>query len=914
MSSAAGGGRISGARGQTLYNPDWLDDDDLLRAFVARQDLFRFLRDELARAPQRGSVQHYLLVGVRGSGKTTLLKRLAVAIRRDADLHDHLLAVSFPEELYQVKHLADFWWAACEALVDEMDRLGHREDAERLGERLEIERPQGVQTNPLADDGLRWLLGASASLGKRPVLLIDNLDLIFQRIDKSGRRLKDPDAPAYWALREALSNADAPLVIAGSVRLSEPFVDYDKAFYDFFVPHRLGKLSLAEVEQVLAGLADSQGAPEVKDRLRQRSGRVEALYELTGGNPRALGLIFDLLRQGPGGRAVEDFERLMDLTTPYYKARFEDLAEQAQVVMHALALRRRDHEPDGTRRFGHTAAEIGEHAGLETRTVSAQMDVLEKEGLIEKSAARGRTQYRIAEQLFRLWLQMRGSRRVRLQVLGLAEFLEALFDREEMEARWRDVARTESPPLVSARLAFARGDFEPDEPTRRSLFAYGTEHVFEHTARSGERVSDYLGAGDLPPELARLARLRERLQPCRDSRLEDSQRDALLGSLALDPEEKQAIVDRLCDAATAKDQLGALLPRLAHERRRLLRVGLSDSDIDRLYAQRASGRFPLPRLTAEEVEAAVRVTGCADLRKLAWQLLTARELVRIPDAAVAASWLVWGEQHAASADSRQWADFAGTLRRSGLFAAARQALEQAFLRGESARACYQQGVLLHENEGDFAAAEKAYQRAVALDPGDPHSWNGLGILLAGPLGRYDEAEAAYRQAIALDPGYADPWTNLGRLLETRKRLDEAEQAYVKGLELDSENAWCLQLLHELRARRAMTAATAALEANDWPRVRAAIGGLAVAPDERASWWTSVALVEGLVGQALARGQGAAVLAMLREVGLDRYARPLRLALEAKLAGDDGGFADSEPEIRRAAQILFRRLDKRAGAR
>lgn len=78
------------------YNPDWLSDDDLLAGFVARLDEFAFLRDELARAPREGSVQHYLLVGLRGAGKTTLLKRLAVAIRRDADLEDHLIALSFP--------------------------------------------------------------------------------------------------------------------------------------------------------------------------------------------------------------------------------------------------------------------------------------------------------------------------------------------------------------------------------------------------------------------------------------------------------------------------------------------------------------------------------------------------------------------------------------------------------------------------------------------------------------------------------------------------------------------------------------------------------------------------------------------------------------------------------------------------
>lgn len=417
---------MNGASAHFHYNPDWLGDEALVANFVARQDEFAFLRDELARAPRQGSAQHYLLVGPRGAGKTTLLKRLAVALRRDADLNDHLLGLSFPEELFQVKNLADFWWAACDALADELDRHGYAERADRLLAAIDEAREKSGNADPLADAGLRLLLQTCTDLERRPVLLVDNLDLVFQRIDKSGRKLKDPHAPAYWALREALSTTASPIVIGGSVRLSEPFTDYDKAFYDFFISQRLGRLTLEEARRVLERLADAQGVPEVKERLHARPGRIAALYELTGGNPRALGLFFELLRQGSDSRAVEDFERLMDLTTPYYKARFEDLSEQAQVVMHALAVRRSG-EGSGLR-FGHTAAEIGAHAGLATGTVSAQLDILEREGLVEKSAAHGRTQYRIAEQLFRLWLQMRASRRVRRNVIGLAEFLEAMFD------------------------------------------------------------------------------------------------------------------------------------------------------------------------------------------------------------------------------------------------------------------------------------------------------------------------------------------------------------------------------------------------------------------------------------------------------------------------------------------------------
>ena len=475
------------------YNPDWLSDDALLANFVARQNDFAFLRDELARAPLTGDVQHYLLVGLRGAGKTTLLKRLAVAIRREVNLSRHLIALSFPEELYQVKNLADFWWAACDALADELDILKRDSDADELLAAVTEARSGADKGDSISGAGFVVLQRMCARLKRRPVLLVDNLDVVFERIDKTGRKLKDPHSPAYWALREALSTSVSPIVIGGSVRLSSHFTNYDNAFYDFFIAKKLGKLPLSEVLEVLDRLADTKGVPEVKQRLRARPGRVESLFELTGGNPRALGLIFELLRNGPNSRTVEDFERLMDLTTPYYKARIEDLSEQAQVVMHALAVRRVGAGASDHLRFGHTAAEIGDHAGLPTNTVSTQLGILENEGLVEKSAAHGRTQYRIAEQLFRLWLQMRGTRRVRQNVLELTKFFEAMYDAEELLKMAMEPCGASELAEAKYAIAVAASDVTP-AASREVLERFATEQLRQYVAKNGGEMDDYLPA------------------------------------------------------------------------------------------------------------------------------------------------------------------------------------------------------------------------------------------------------------------------------------------------------------------------------------------------------------------------------------------------------------------------------------
>lgn len=887
---------------QRHYNPDWLSDDDLVANFVARQELFEFLRDELSRMPRQGSVQHYLLVGPRGAGKTTLLKRLAVALRRDDKLQDHLIALSFPEELYQVKHLADFWWAACDALLDELDRRQDHAAATRLEEALESVRPRGAAADPLSDAGLKLLLATTEALQRRPVLLVDNLDFVFQRIDKQGRKRKDPHAPAYWALREALSTAAAPIVIAGSVRLSEPFVDYDKAFYDFFLPKRLGKLSLNEVRRVLEHLADAQGAPEVKARLRERPSRVAALYELTGGNPRALGLIFELLRQGPHSRAVEDFERLMDLTTPYYKARFEDLAEQAQVVMHALAV----HRPDdgGSLRFGHTAAELGHLAGLPTNTISAQLDVLEREGLVEKSAGKGRTQYRIAEQLFRLWLQMRGSRRIRQQVIGLTEFLEALFDWQELQAHFQAHGGS---ALAEARLSFALAGTRYELPSRRGLEAYGTDRLLQHAQAQGESFEVYLPAGDLPEDLAKLAGLRQHLGGCRFHGLSGAEQEALLGSVKLKPEDKEASVRKLCERATAPAEAERLRPLLAAERQRLLSLGLTEADVDLLCHKRMQGLLPLPELRPADVEGDPMVN--AELRAMVWRLVGARDLVKFAAKEEARDWLKWGERRAAEAPSREWAHVAGSLRRAKQFEEAKTALDRALERGASARAWLERGAWLAETNGDIAEVEAAFRRAIELDPALAFPWNNLGNLLAVKLNRYEEAEAAYRRAIELDPADAWPWNELGVLLANQlDRPDEAEAAFARAAELDPNihPYWQEQHLN-LQTRRLTAIAREALARQDVSALQAALEKLLAESVDLPAALTSDTFVENFLAPALADGQGAEVLACLQTLGYDKHARPLLLAFEAAVRKQPERLKDVEPETQRGARLIYDRL-------
>ena len=51
----------------------------------------------------------------------------------------------------------------------------------------------------------------------------------------------------------------------------------------------------------------------------------------------------------------------------------------------------------------------------------------------------------------------------------------------------------------------------------------------------------------------------------------------------------------------------------------------------------------------------------------------------------------------------------------------------------------------------YEDAQKAYERAIELDPFDASAYNGLGVVLFFGLSQYKRAHEAYKKAIERDP-------------------------------------------------------------------------------------------------------------------------------------------------------------------
>jgi len=117
---------------------------------------------------------------------------------------------------------------------------------------------------------------------------------------------------------------------------------------------------------------------------------------------------------------------------------------------------------------------------------------------------------------------------------------------------------------------------------------------------------------------------------------------------------------------------------------------------------------------------------------------------------------------------------------------AREAVERAIaLNPNLAEAHAQLGRIKRQVDFDWAGADASFQRAFALDPGNPEVVRAAAGT-AALLGRFDEALPLKRRAVDLDPLNADSWEQLAETEFFMGRLDEAVADFKKALELNPD--------------------------------------------------------------------------------------------------------------------------------
>ena len=96
--------------------------------------------------------------------------------------------------------------------------------------------------------------------------------------------------------------------------------------------------------------------------------------------------------------------------------------------------------------------------------------------------------------------------------------------------------------------------------------------------------------------------------------------------------------------------------------------------------------------------------------------------------------------------------------------------------------------VVYYRQSKLAEAEDTFRAALSQSPDDPEILYNLGGVLAS-LNRFDEAVTLFRKATAQNPDLPEPYLGLGSVFHAQGRRDEAISALRRYIELSDDAEW-----------------------------------------------------------------------------------------------------------------------------
>jgi len=482
------GGNASGTKTLLSFSPRWADEQLLESTLAGRRELVDRL-EELARDGAGGANKHQrLIVGVRGSGKTHVLKVLHNRLWKDEDVRKHLLIVYLLEDELGIATYLDFLVRLLRAIVNWYP--GESELAAGLNALQDL--PASAQV-PRAKE---LLLSAAGT--KDVLILMENLGITFDRTSGFGRKGQE-------ALRDLVQQHPRFMIFATAQALTQDVSDHDSPFYGFFKTTHLTKLTLDQAHGFLASMAKAYGKPGVVEYLQtpEGRGRVEAIYQFTGGNHRLLVTFFDFLSADSVAKIGDVFLDALNPLRPFYQEQMRSLSAQQQKIVQYLALARAPQ----------TVKEIARGCLATSNTISKQLGELMDRGFLNRIAEGRESYYEMSESLFRICyesdLDQQGAP-VRLFIDFLANFYTA----KELQLRCRGFRLLGGPYDDEAKFyssALARfsglGDLPTEETVRGFFSDLQKESAFREIVEFGPRFGENRDVSILTAEAQAYAEL-----------------------------------------------------------------------------------------------------------------------------------------------------------------------------------------------------------------------------------------------------------------------------------------------------------------------------------------------------------------------------------------------------------------------
>ena len=402
------------------FNPGTFQSDkEVKEQFVVREDKLNEVLEVLHSNIDLPSCQQVLVAASRGQGKTMLLARVAAEVNTDDKLSARLLPIRFMEESYEIFNLADFWLDTLFHLARESAKCDS-ELARKLRE-THADLTTQWQEKDLSDRVRTVVIEAADRLGKKLVLMVENLELLYKNVDKDF----------CWKLRGVLQSEPQIMLIATSSfenldDAEQPFFELFQAeqpFFELFQIVALKQLTNEECRRLWQFVTtDDLGTHAIRP-----------LEILTGGNPRLLVIVAGFAQHRSLRQLMEELVALIDEYTEYFRSHLENLAKGERRVYISVI--------DLWEQGPSSAAEIATRARMDVRPVSALLGRLVERGVVIVKEKGKKQRYAPAERLSSIYYKLRRERDEATVVENLIHFMKVFYSDSELAEIREDIER-----------------------------------------------------------------------------------------------------------------------------------------------------------------------------------------------------------------------------------------------------------------------------------------------------------------------------------------------------------------------------------------------------------------------------------------------------------------------------------------
>ncbi len=402
-----------------LFRRDITDQKQLVETTIARDHLVDDLLEKLKRRGQKKSGQNHLFIGPRGIGKTHLLSLVQYGIETDPALNNSYSIIRFPEESNRVLSFADLLLGIIDLLAEVDTDPQWRE----LHEKIAIEDDDTLIIDTVLPRLKHWHQHSNKVL----LVLMENLNVLFTEQIKSKQDIH--------RIRSLLMDNSFIVLIGTAPTFFPALNDVKHPLYDFFDIQIIEELDQQQTLALIKTHLEWDKHDELLQQFDQLKPRILAMHTLTGGNPRLIMMLYELITQDNLIEIKTRFHQLLDRITPFYQDRLKDLPPQERALLETIALMRFQKR---------TPVNIAKQFRKPRHQTSVLLKRMTEAGYLSVSPnpddKRSRL-YRIKEGFFDIWLAMNESRTQRKYLPYLVDFFTLWYASvEERELKRRHLA------------------------------------------------------------------------------------------------------------------------------------------------------------------------------------------------------------------------------------------------------------------------------------------------------------------------------------------------------------------------------------------------------------------------------------------------------------------------------------------